>query len=150
MIVYDSTRKLINLGQELYRGGEGAIHPLPGQGHLVAKIYVPAPPKGYDDKLAWMKANPPADPSHTPGHASIAWPIDLLYTSTGKFAGYTMPYIRNTVPLLVVFNPRSRARTLPGFDWRYLHRAARNLASAITALHACGYVVGDINGTVFL
>jgi hypothetical protein len=145
MIVYDSTRRPISLGQELYRGGEGIIYPLQGQPHLVAKLYMPAAPKGYDDKLAWMKANPPADPSRTPGHSSIAWPINLLYSASGAFAGYTMPHIKKAVPLLAVFNPRSRARTLPDFDTRYLHRTARNLASAIVALHGRGYVVGDIN-----
>jgi hypothetical protein len=34
---------------------------------------------------------------------------------------------------------------LPEFDRRYLHRTARNLAAALGALHARGYVVGDVN-----
>jgi len=42
--------------------------------------------------------------------------------------------VQNAVPLLLVFNPRSRAKTLPSFNRRYLHRAARNLAAALGAL----------------
>jgi hypothetical protein len=47
--------------------------------------------------------------------------------------------------LLHVINPRLRARTLPDFDWRYLHRTARNLAAAVDAVHARGYVIGDVH-----
>jgi hypothetical protein len=56
-----------------------------------------------------------------------------------------MPYIQGTVPVLQVFNPRSRAATLPGFDRRYLYRAAHNLARALGALHKSDYFVGDLN-----
>ncbi len=56
-----------------------------------------------------------------------------------------MPYIQQAVPVLVVFNPRRRVETLAQFDRRYLHRAARNLATAAGALHTSGYVVGDLN-----
>ena len=47
-----------------------------------------------------------------------------------------MPYVRDAVSMLEVFNPKRRAKLLPGFDARYLHRTARNLASALAALHA--------------
>ena len=44
-------------------------------------------------------------------HASIAWPLDLLYNPPGQFAGFIMPRITNASSLLGVFNPRTRART---------------------------------------
>jgi DNA-binding helix-hairpin-helix protein with protein kinase domain len=56
-----------------------------------------------------------------------------------------MAYVANAVPLLQVFNPRLRAKTLPSFNRRYLHRTARNLAAAMRALHESEYVVGDLN-----
>ena len=31
------------------------------------------------------------------------------------------------------------------FNWRYLHYTAANLSSAVAALHARGYCIGDIN-----
>ena len=144
MNVIDSARKPVSLGQEISRGGEGVIYALPAQPGLVAKLYT-KPAEHPEAKLAWMKANPPQDPSNSSGHSAIAWPLDLLYTPTGTFAGFLMPYVQNTTPLLGVFNPRLRASTLPGFDWRYLHRVARNLALALSALHARDYVVGDLN-----
>ena len=149
MIVYDSARRPLTLGPELHRGGEGVIHPVQGQagrasGALVAKLYTRSP-QDYADKLAWMKEHPPDDPGRAMGHASIAWPVDLVYNPPGQLAGYIMPHITNTAPLLAVFNPRTRAHTMPGFDWRYQHRTARNLASALKALHERNYVVGDLN-----
>ena len=140
--VYDASRRRIVLGQEVARGGEGIVYTLPGQPDLVAKVYIAAPPT---TKLAWMKDHPPADPTAALEHVSIAWPRDLLYDATGACVGFRMPRIREAVPLFDVFNPKRRARVAPAFDRRYLHRTARNLASAIGALHAHDYVVGDVN-----
>jgi len=144
MDVYDALRKQIRLGREVGRGGEATVYEAMGRPDLLAKIYAGNCP-GQDQKLAWMVAHPPDDPTRAQSHASIAWPLDLLYDDRGRFVGYLMPRIQNAVPLLEVFNPRLRARTLPGFDRRYLHRAARNLAAALGALHDCDYVVGDLN-----
>ncbi len=144
MNVVDSSRRTVTLGQELSRGGEGIIYAIPAQPDRVAKLYT-KPAEHPVAKLAWMQANPPQDPSVSSGHSSIAWPMDLLYSLAGTFIGFSMPYVRNTAPMLSVFNPRLRAATLPDFNWRYLHRAARNLALAISALHARDYIVGDLN-----
>jgi DNA-binding helix-hairpin-helix protein with protein kinase domain len=143
--VYNDRRQLVALGAELGRGGEATVYKLAVQPALLAKIYHDPSREGYEDKLAWMQANPPDDPTRAQGHASIAWPNDLLYTAGGQLAGYVMVNVQNAVPLLLVFNPRSRARTLPSFNRRYLHRAARNLAAALGALHASNYIVGDLN-----
>ncbi|MGH2523941.1 MAG: helix-hairpin-helix domain-containing protein, partial [Anaerolineales bacterium] len=112
---------------------------------LLAKIYSRPPLAGYDQKLGWMAANPPDDPTHAQGHASIAWPRDLIYDEQRRLVGYVMAYVQNAAPILTVFNPRLRTRTLPNFDHRYLYRTARNLAAALGALHASNYVVGDLN-----
>ncbi|HYN90009.1 MAG TPA: hypothetical protein VER55_15855, partial [Ardenticatenaceae bacterium] len=144
MFLQDSAGRRVTLGRELARGGEAAVYLVDGRPELVAKVYtIPRP--GYDGKLAWMRDHPPVDRRRSHGHASIAWPSDLLRDRAGTVAGYLMPFVTDAVPLLEVFNPRRRARTLPGFDWRYLHRAARNLAAALAALHDRGYVVGDLN-----
>jgi hypothetical protein len=144
MLVYDNDRRPVQLEPELARGGEATIHRVRGQPDLVAKVYT-KPRAGYDHKLLWMRANPPSDPSRGIGHASIAWPRDVLRDVNGRFVGFTMPYVQGAVPILDVLSPRVRAQVMPGFDRRYLHRAARNLALAIGALHGRGYVVGDLN-----
>ncbi len=144
MVVYDSHRNPVTLGGELAHGGEAVVYRVQGQAGLLAKIYT-EPRAGYESKLAWMVTHPPSDPNQSQGHGSIAWPHDLLLDSGGKFIGYLMSYIQNTVPLLEVFNPRLRSQTLPGFNWTYLHRTARNLAATLGAIHDRGYVVGDLN-----
>jgi hypothetical protein len=144
MIVYDADRRPVTLEAELARGGEALVYRVKGRSDVVAKVYHQARP-GYDHKLLWMRGNPPADPSRGTGHAAIAWPRDLLRDVNGRFIGFTMPLVAGAVPLLDVLSPRVRAQVLPAFDRRYLHRTARNLALAVAALHARGYVVGDVN-----
>ncbi len=134
----------LDLGPEIARGGEAAIHELQGRPGELAKVYLTARPE-MREKLEHMRARPPDDPARDFGHASIAWPRELLFDGKGALAGYAMPRIRDALPILEVFNPRRRERLLPGFDRRYLLRTARNLASALEALHEAGYVVGDLN-----
>jgi serine/threonine protein kinase len=149
MKVRDKKGQRYQLQRELKRGGEGAIRLVQTRPDLVAKIYH-QPGSRPEAKLAWMVEHPPDDPTATTlDHISIAWPRALLYRS-GQFIGCLMPFIDDAVPLLMVFNPRLRQRTLPGFDWRYLHRTAGNLTSVVSAVHAKGYVIGDLNEGNFL
>lgn len=144
MLLHDSHRNQVNLGPVVARGGEGVVYQVEGRDGLLGKVYTPAKPD-YEAKLTWMLRNPPATPAGGAGHAAIAWPTDLLYDKHGTFLGFVMPQVRSAVPLFDVFNPRRRAQTLPGFTWKYLHRSARNLAAAVSALHARDYVIGDLN-----
>ena len=145
MQIYDTQNRPIQLGREAGKGGEAVIYEVVGQPERLAKLYTGPPRAGYDQKLSWMLDYPPHDPTLDQGHASIAWPTELLYDNRQQLVGYLMPYIKNAVPLLEVFNPRMRARKLPGFDLRYLYRTARNLVITLAAIHAQSYVVGDIN-----
>ncbi len=144
MLVYDSARRPIRLDAPLARGGEALVYRLPGRPDRVAKVYS-RPRPGYEHKLQWMRANPPPDPDRAHGHAAIAWPEDLLSDANGRLVGFTMPFVAAAVPVLDVLSPRRRARVLPAFDRRYLHRTARNLALAVQALHGRDYVIGDLN-----
>jgi hypothetical protein len=143
--IFDREGKPISLGPVVGRGGEAVVYNLADNPAWIAKIYEPAPRPNYPAKLAWMLNNPPVDPTAALGHPSLAWPSALLYDQEHHLAGYSMPYIKGTAPILVVFNPRRRGETLPKFDRRYLHRTAYNLATAIGALHQSNYIVGDLN-----
>lgn len=134
----------VRLGEEMGRGGEAIVYHVAGKTSELAKIYTRSG-TGYHAKVRFMRSSPPDDPTRGIGHASIAWPRELLLDRKRRFVGYLMPHIRDGVPLVSVFNPRRRAQVLPGFSRAYLYRAARNLASAMAALHARGYVVGDVN-----
>ena len=141
----DSRRKPVRLGEAIGRGGEATIYKVVGQQSLLAKVYERTPRNEYARKLVWMRDHPPNDPTTGQQHASLAWPVDLLFDPKGQLSGYLMPYIERAVSLLDVFNPRQCARILPEFNRRYLHRTARNISAALGALHARGYVVGDLN-----
>ena len=146
MLLYDAARRPVSVERELARGGEGIVYTLQGQPRALAKIYAPAPREGQDEKLRWMLAHPPRDPGGAQSaHPALAWPQGLLFDAQGRFVGYLMPRVEGAVSVLFVFNPRTRAQSLPAFDRRYQHRAARNLAAAVGVLHESNYIVGDLN-----
>jgi hypothetical protein len=127
-------------------GGEARIFALPSEPRLCAKIYHQAT-TAQAHKLAAMLANPPDDPMAAQGLISIAWPVDLLYTPYGgrQFVGFLMPRVAGMRPLFHVYNPVTRRKETPLFNYEYLHRAGRNLAASVRGLHRRGYVIGDIN-----
>jgi serine/threonine protein kinase len=144
MLLHDSRGNRYQLSRVIGKGGQATVYRVAGNSTHLAKVYLHPRPDD-EKKLTWMVTNPPDDPSAHLQHASIAWPTQILYKPDKMFAGYLMPFVKNAVAMLNVFNPRLRARTLPEFDHRYLHRTARNLAAALGALHARDYVVGDLN-----
>lgn len=138
----------LSTAQKLGGGGEGTIYSVASDPLLAAKIYH-KPGAEQQEKLLAMYDNPPDDPMRSKGHASIAWPVDLLYSnepeSRNRVLGFLMPRVQDTFPVIDMFVPRSRLEKCPLFTYQYLHRAARNIAVAVAALHSRGYVVGDIN-----
>ena len=127
-------------------GGQAKVFAASADGWLAAKIYH-RPTDAQARKLAAMLANPPDDPMSAQEHISIAWPLDSLRKMYGDqgFAGFLMPRVSGMRPLFNVYNPVTRRQELPLFNYLYLHRAARNVSSAVRALHNRGYVIGDIN-----
>ncbi|WP_341730682.1 DNA-binding protein [Microcoleus sp. EPA2] len=136
----------IDTNTAIASGGEGRIYPLPQDQSLVAKIYH-RPTEEDGDKLTVMFSMPPDAPIAAPGHASIAWPLDLLHTVGGreKIVGFVMPRVTKVSPVHTFYTPKTRREQKPLFNYLYLHRTARNLAAAVNALHVRGYVIGDVN-----
>ncbi len=125
---------------ELGAGGEARVLALAGDATLVAKLYH-EPTMAKARKVALMMDEPPALDAAA---ATLAWPCDLLFDSRGTFAGFLMP--RAEGPRIFEFyNPVTRRQTAPTADYAFLHRVAANLAAAFEALHARGYVIGDVN-----
>ncbi|MBA3752889.1 MAG: hypothetical protein H0X01_01810 [Nitrospira sp.] len=93
-----------------------------------------------------MQQNPPDDTA-TPGHNSLAWPVDLLTTQSRdrSFVGFLMKKISGGSSVSQYALPGVRSKKHPHFDFRYLHTAAANIASAFDAVHRAGYVIGDVN-----
>jgi WD40 repeat protein len=138
-----STGKSITLlGEEIANSGEAKIWRTNQNGYL-AKIYHSPTPERVQ-KLAVMIANPPTEPNSHLHHVSFAWPKSVLKNDQGDFVGFLMPEIKDGKELIDVYNPRRRQALKLEIDWRFLHTTALNIVSIIEALHAAGYVLGDI------
>ena len=134
----------IHLSKDIGGGGEGRIYRTVEEPRLVAKIYTTAMHE-QEAKLAAMQARPPY--THLRSHFPLAWPMECLYNWENRCVGFLMPYIdhNNNIPLLKLYNPRDRLQTLYDFSWRYLLRAAKNLANLVNVLHESGYMISDVN-----
>ena len=135
----DGAPLVLDPALEIGAGGEARVLGLPGDPSLVAKLYR-QPTIDHARKLARMMEAPPALAG-----AALAWPLDLLTDlNGGRFAGFLMPRAEGP-RIFELYNPVSRRRSAPLFDWGLLHRAGASLAAAFDALHGHGYVVGDVN-----
>jgi DNA-binding helix-hairpin-helix protein with protein kinase domain len=142
LLTRDSNNQPVSLIKQLASSGEGEVWETNQSGYL-AKIYHDPTPERIE-KLKVMLANPPVDPMFKFNHVSIAWLKDLLKDSSGKYVGFLMPAIENSKQLSTIYHPKLRKKNAPGFNWRYLHVAAMNIAWIIQQIHEKGYVVGDI------
>jgi serine/threonine protein kinase len=157
---YHTQQGEIRLGEKLGHGGEGAVYRVARNKTTVIKIYndIPRHPHeperayatrvravraGQEQKILTMIANPPHDAMHDHGHVSIAWPIDAIYENK-QFVGFSMPKV-DGFTVHEVLQPQQRAAKHPQWNHHHLYRVARNIATAVAALHRKGYVIGDIN-----
>src|SRR4051794_35737897 len=106
-------------------GGEGDIYALPIEQTLAAKIYH-QPTSERARKLVVMLANPPEDPMARQAQSSIAWPCDLLHDTGNQVVGFLMPRVTGVRPIIDFYNPRSRLKHCPLFNYPYLLHTARN------------------------
>lgn len=137
-----STGQSITLLHCIASSGEGEVWQTQLDDRLAKIYHHPTPTR--IAKLQVMIANPPHDPNAKLNHISFAWPQSLLHDASGRAVGFLMPKVADSVDLLGVYNPQQRQKVLPGFDWRYLHVTAANIASIVAAIHRAGYVIGDI------
>jgi serine/threonine protein kinase len=136
------TGKSITLLKEIANSGEAKVWRTNQNGYLAKIYHAPTPERV--QKLAVMIANPPTEPNSHLHHVSFAWPKSGLKNAQGDFVGFLMPEIKDGKELLDVYNPRRRQALKLEIDWRFLHTTALNIVSIIEALHAAGYVLGDI------
>lgn len=133
-------RTSIRLGQELGRGGEGAVLAVEGQKDRVAKIYASPPEHKKAQKLIVMAE------AASPSLLKIAaWPVDLLCDSKGVVRGFIMPRLVARRDIHELYSPKSRTEAFPEADFRFLVHVAANIARAFAVVHEQGHVVGDVN-----
>ena len=137
----------IHIGKQIGAGGEGTVHEVVGRDDLVAKVFH-NPPRDLhiETKLAAMiRSKARQGPSAIDGfHVPVAWPQQMLRFPDGRI-GYTMHYARGTQPLFLVYDPMEVAIRRWNIDAVFLRRVAHNVAAQVSAIHAAGYVIGDLN-----
>lgn len=137
-------------GEKLGEGGEGAVYLVEGDPGSVVKIWHPGrTPQDADAKLRHLLRNP-VEPD-LGATWQITWPQHLVQEN-GVTVGYTMPLLDPSAswePIVEYYNRRAAQATEQeqGRELRVDDRVrmATNLALGFRAVHAAGYVIGDVN-----
>ena len=130
----------LTLGAELGRGGEGAVYEIAGRPEVVAKVYLKSIDAERSEKIGVLVSL-----GTDKLRVLSAWPMEVLRDSAGNTCGFTMPRIVGHKDIHTLYNPRSRKAEFASADWRFLIRAAANVARAFAVIHGAGVVVGDVN-----
>ncbi|GIV38881.1 MAG: hypothetical protein KatS3mg033_0681 [Thermonema sp.] len=165
MKVYTADGKLLQLGELLGSGGEGYIYEVQDKhprGEVVAKIFHdPAKAAEREAKLRYMVQNPPESIEQN-GHTFLAWPLELLFDEQGQFTGFLMPKARGVELEYLCSDDFESYPEFQSPEWHkfyfsapmvagYRLRTAFNICAAVYAVHAKGYVIGDLKpGNVLL
>ena len=140
-MILDSRGKIVFLGRELGRGGEGAVYEIADNPALVAKIYHEPVSDDKAEKLRQMVALNDEKLSKL-----AAWVIETLHGEPrGAVVGFLMPRVGSGKAIHELYNPRSRRQFFPEADWRFLIRAAANSARAFAVVHGHNHAVADVN-----
>ena len=75
----------------------------------------------------------------------IAYPGEIVSDRRGHFLGFVMRLVSGYRPLHELYSPKSRQRHFPKADYRFIVRAALNVARAVGMVHQTGCVIGDLN-----
>jgi DNA-binding helix-hairpin-helix protein with protein kinase domain len=135
----DSTGRVVQLGVLIGQGGEGAVYEVANDSNAVAKIYQERPSAERSEKLRVMTA------MRTDALTALtAWPISLLLNRQTP-VGFIMPKMGGRTDVHNLYSPKSRRSQFHRADWRFLIRAATNIARAFSAVHGAGAIIGDVN-----
>ncbi len=144
--MYTSDNKIITLGTELGRGGEGCVFEVPNYPEIVAKIYH----HPIEDQKA-LKIKSMVEMKNERLLKITAWPIDVLYKDkSGIISGILMPKISGFKEIHKLYGLKTRLNEFPDVTWSFLIQASANLARVFGEIHNHGHVIGDVNHGNFL
>lgn len=128
------------LGKRIGKGGEGEVYGLQSRPDRAVKIYKEGLRRGREEKVRAMVA----------GHLAartdlVAFPADVVTDIRGGFIGFIMRLVSGYRPIHELYSPKSRKQHFPSADYRFLVRAAQNVARAVGKVHQAGCVIGDFN-----
>lgn len=138
----DSISRSVPIGDQIGRGGEGAVFVVIGEPALVAKVYHKKPLP--EDQVAKLQAM--VSVWSSPLETIAAWPRSILYDSSSrKPCGILMTRMDDARPLHELYGTTARRRYFPDIGWHHMVLAARNVAAAFQTLHTANIVLGDVN-----
>jgi DNA-binding helix-hairpin-helix protein with protein kinase domain len=144
-IVQSSLGRTFHLAKQIGKGGEGAIYETAEQQDIAIKLYWPDKAQSRRDKITAM-----ASAQWYKTSSFVAFPIDVLFSSNGVFVGFVMKKIGGSKPIHMLYSPASRKVEFSRANYKFLIRAAGNIARAVASVHSLGCVIGDINHSGFL
>lgn len=138
--IYDESRSAFTLGEQLAVGGQGVIWRLAGGPEHLVKIYKNSLTRRETDKHRFLRSK--ADRLKS----VAALPVSLAFEDAqlAKHVGVFIPFVGGA-EVFELYGTRSRLQHFPRANFKFLVRAAYNLAVAFEELHTLGIVVGDVN-----
>lgn len=130
----------LSLLKKIGRGGEGEVFLLAGNSSRAIKIYHDGKRVEREKKVQVMVQLGLAKTSRL-----VAFPEEIVTTKANQFAGFAMRLVEGFQPLHDLYGPKSRKIYFPNADFRFLVRAATNVARAVGQVHSSACVVGDLN-----
>jgi len=137
---YTQLGSLIRLGRKIGQGGEGSVYLIENSNNLAAKIYLPNLAASRHQKIQAM-----VDAKLAKDTNFVAFPLQALFDSQHKFAGFSMNVVTGHKAIHELYSPSSRKTHFPNANFKFLLRVALNVARAVAAVHSTNCVIGDIN-----
>lgn len=147
--------EVVVLGNEIARGGAGAVFPIKGDPSRVVKIYhaqtLQSDGLTYQNRIAAMLRQSPTLPAvqeRGRHYVQIAWPLALAMenSSSQGFLGFAMPAldVAGTVEIEWVLNDKQAAKKGLRSDLGARVTLARQMAGVLSALHDAKHYVVDL------
>ncbi len=130
----------VSLAGLIGKGGEGEVYAIKERSGQAAKIYSTNLRTKREDKVRAMVSKRLSAKTNL-----VAYPNEIVTDLRGNFLGFVMPLVSGYHPLHELYNPKSRRRQFPRADYRFLVRAAQNVARAVGKVHQAECVIGDLN-----
>lgn len=128
------------LGKRIGKGGEGEVFAIDAKPGTAVKIYKGELRANREPKVRAMVQ---ADLAETT--KLVAFPAAIATDGRGGFIGFLMRLVSGYRPIHELYSPKSRKAHFPKADYRFLVRAALNVANAVVKVHQSGCVIGDFN-----
>lgn len=148
MQVFDNAGKAQAIGDEIARGGEGAVHALSARPSVVVKLYHPELLKQRGTALS-EKVEAMAQLRDRFDAPALAWPAISVYDEHGSWRGYAMRRAGG-VPLTKLAHPMLYHKHAANLDRNHVVRFLVALIKNLGRLHGAGVCLGDINLNNFL